>query len=80
VLRVPHPSCPRGLVIAVTQRDRDYLRHPAGQVYGKAALRMAQIKRRCDVLVLCDESELSGSIEQQRGVLLDRLKEAAPDL
>ena len=41
VLQVPHPSCPRGLVIAVTQRDRDYLRHPAGQVYGKAALRMA---------------------------------------
>jgi len=32
------------------------------------------------VLVLCDESELSGSIEQQRGVLLDRLKEAMLEL
>jgi hypothetical protein len=80
VLQVPHPSCPRGSAIAGTQRDRDYLRHPAGQVYGKAALRMAQVKRRCDVLVLCDESELSGSIEQQRGVLLDRLKEAMLEL
>ena len=80
VLRVPHPSCPRGLVIAVTQRDRDYLRHPAGQVYGKAALRMAQVKRCCDVLVLCDESELSGSIEQQQGLMLDRLKEATLEL
>jgi hypothetical protein len=80
VLQVPHPSCPRGVVLAVTQRDRDYLRHPARQMYGKAALRMAQVKRRCDVLVLCDESELSGSIEQQRGVLLDRLKEAMLEL
>jgi len=80
VLQVPHPSCPRGSAIAGTQRDRDYLRHPAGQVYGKAALRMAQVKRRCDVLVLCDESELSGSIDQQRGLLLDRLKEAIPEL
>jgi len=80
VLQVPHPICPRGFVIAVTQRDHDYLCHPAGQVYGKAALRMAQVKRRCDVLVLCDESELSGSIEQQRGVLLDRLKEAMLEL
>ena len=70
-LQVPHPSCPRGFVLAVTQRDRDYLRHPAGQVYGKAALRMAQVKRCCDGLMLCDESELLGSIEQQRGVLLN---------
>jgi hypothetical protein len=68
------------MVLAITQRDRDYLRHPAGQVYGKAALRMAQVKRRCDMLVMCDESELLGSIEQQRGVLLDSLKEAMPDL
>jgi len=80
VLQLPHPSCPRGMVLAITQRDRDYLRHPAGQVYGKAALRMAQVKRRCDMLVMCDESELLGSIEQQRGVLLDSLKEAMPDL
>ena len=77
-LQVPHPSCPRGFVLAVTQRDRDYLRHPAGQVYGKAALRMAQVKRCCDGLMLCDESELLGSIEQQRGVLLKRLEEARP--
>jgi hypothetical protein len=32
------------------------------------------------VLVLCDESELSGSIEQQQGLMLDRLKEATLEL
>ena len=78
VLQMQHPSCPRGIVIVATQRDRDYLHHPAGQVYGKTALRMAQVKRCCDGLVLCDESELLGSIEQQRGVLLKRLEDSMP--
>jgi len=76
-LIVLHPSCPCGLAIAVTQRNRDFLYHPAGQLYGKTALRLKHIERGCDGLVQCDESELQGcSIEEQQVMLLQRIKQA----
>eukprot|EP00983_Pelagomonas_calceolata_P019922 629262-Pelagomonas_calceolata.AAC.1 len=81
-LLVPHPSCPRGLAIVVTQHNRDYLRHPAhGKLYGKTALRLKHIEQGCDGLVLCDKFELKGrSTEQQREMLLQRIKQAVSGL
>eukprot|EP00983_Pelagomonas_calceolata_P084801 1156433-Pelagomonas_calceolata.AAC.4 len=77
-LLVPHPSCPCGLAIVVTQRNKDCLSHPAGQLYGKTALRLKHIEQGCDGLLLCDESELKGrSTEQQRAMLVQRIKHVA---
>lgn len=74
-LHVSHPSCPRGLVIALTHCERDYLRSPASQLTGKTNLRLEQVKRCVDGVVLLDEFELQQEKKQLRALLLRRLDE-----
>eukprot|EP00967_Tisochrysis_lutea_P137873 scaffold248157_cov23-Tisochrysis_lutea.AAC.1 len=77
-LLVPHSSCPRGIAVVVTQRNRDYLRHPAGRLYGMTELRLKHIKQGCDGLVLCKWSELKKNpIEQRREMLMQHIEQVA---
>ena len=43
------------------------MRHPSDQLYGKAALRIEQMKRGCDGVVVLDQTEVSGKSDEQTG-------------
>ena len=73
-LLVHHHGCACGIALEITHPFQAYLRHPSDRVYGKAALRQEQMKRKCDGAALCDGSELRGkSAEQLREMLLPRI-------
>ena len=77
-LLVRHPRCPCGIAIAVTHPQHNFMRHPSGQPFGKAALRIEQMERGCDGVAVLDQTESDGkSAEQLREMLLPCVEAAA---
>ena len=57
-LVVGHEAAPNGIAVDILAAA-DVLRHPSGQLNGKIRLQHAQIRRRCDGLVVLTEYEIA---------------------
>eukprot|EP00983_Pelagomonas_calceolata_P115093 1160156-Pelagomonas_calceolata.AAC.5 len=66
-LLVRHEGCPNGIAVDVLS-GTDRFRHPPGQISGKARQRHAQIRQRCDGLVV-----LSEAAAKQPGLVVQQL-------
>ncbi|KAF5828769.1 hypothetical protein DUNSADRAFT_17101 [Dunaliella salina] len=68
-LLVRHESFPRGIAVDVLSSTDQY-RHPPGQLNGKIRLKHAQIRQRCDGLVVLTEA-----LAKQPGLVVQKVEE-----